>query len=76
MAAETNTDQAASWRGDLGAPDKLETRLGTMTFAYGAPTPETVSNAYDQLERRTNAGPLWFRPHDRQRAVELFEQEA
>jgi hypothetical protein len=50
MSAEANTDQAASWRGDLGAPDKLETRLGTMTFTDGAPTPETVSNAYDQLD--------------------------
>jgi hypothetical protein len=50
MSAETTSDQAASWRGDLGAPDTLETRLGTMTFNDGAPTPETVSNAYDQLD--------------------------
>ena len=49
MSTQANADQAASWRRDLGAPDKLETRLGTMTFADGAPTPDTVSNAYDQL---------------------------
>jgi hypothetical protein len=50
MSTEANTDQASNWRRDLGAPDKLETRLGTMEFVDGAPTPETVSNAYDQLD--------------------------
>jgi hypothetical protein len=50
MSTQANTDQAASWRRDLGAPDKVDTRLGTMTFVDGAPTPETVSNAYDQLD--------------------------
>jgi hypothetical protein len=50
MSTQANADQAASWRRDLGAPDKVDTRLGTMTFVDGAPTPETVSNAYDQLD--------------------------
>jgi hypothetical protein len=49
MSTEITTNEPASWRRDLGAPDKLETRLGTMEFVDGAPTPETVTNAYDQL---------------------------
>ena len=40
----------SSWRSDLGAADRLETRLGTMSFLDGAPTRETVENVYDQLD--------------------------
>jgi hypothetical protein len=50
MSTHANANQPESWRRDLGAPDNLETRLGTMAFTDGAPTQETVSNAYDQLD--------------------------
>lgn len=39
----------SSWRSDVGTPDRLETRLGTMTFVDGAPTPETAAVVYDQI---------------------------
>ncbi len=50
MSNQTHGDETPSWRSDLGTPDRLETRLGTMTFIDGAPTPETVENVYDQLD--------------------------
>ena len=46
----SRADESSSWRSDLGASDQLETRLGTMTFVDGAPTPETVENVFDQLD--------------------------
>ena len=44
------SNEPSSWRNDLGAPDRFETRLGTMDFVDGAPTPETVENVYDQFD--------------------------
>ena len=46
----SHADDPSSWRSDLGVADRLETRLGTMSFVDGAPTPETVTNVYDQLD--------------------------
>src|SRR4030095_2536597 len=34
----------------LGAPDKIETRLGTLEFKDGAPSRETVRKVYDTLD--------------------------
>ena len=49
MSNQPRTDEAQSWRSDLGTRDQLETRLGTMKFVDGAPTAETVEIVYDQL---------------------------
>jgi hypothetical protein len=34
----------------LGAPDKVETRIGTLEFKDGVPTDETASRVYDTLD--------------------------
>jgi hypothetical protein len=34
----------------ISAPDKVETRLGTLEYKDGVPTPATVQNAYDNLD--------------------------
>jgi hypothetical protein len=49
MAADP-ANEAKTWRKDLGVADRLQTRLGTMEFLDGAPTPETVTNTYNQLD--------------------------
>jgi hypothetical protein len=33
----------------IGTPDKVETRIGTLEFKDGAPSPETVAKIYDNL---------------------------
>ena len=43
-----NTDE--STRQVLGAPDQLETRLGTLGFVDGVPNRETVETVYDHLD--------------------------
>jgi hypothetical protein len=34
----------------LVTPDKVETRIGTLEFKDGAPTPETMQKVYDHLD--------------------------
>lgn len=34
----------------MSAPEKVETRLGTLDFTDGAPSPETAAKIYDQLD--------------------------
>ncbi len=34
----------------ITTPDKMETRIGTLEFFDGAPSPETVELAYDNLD--------------------------
>jgi len=34
----------------IGAPDKVETRIGTLEFKDGAPSKDTVSKVYDTLD--------------------------
>ncbi len=34
----------------LGAPDKIETRVGTLEFKNGAPTAETAQTVFDTLD--------------------------
>jgi hypothetical protein len=33
----------------ISAPDKVETRLGTLEYTDGIPTPDTVQKMYDNL---------------------------
>ncbi len=43
-----NADE--SLRRVLGAPDQLETRLGTLSFVDGVPSAETAETVYDHLD--------------------------
>jgi len=36
--------------GEIMTPDAVETRIGTLTFVDGVPTPETTRLAYDHLD--------------------------
>ena len=38
------------FRETLGAPDRLDTRLGALTFADGVPSDETAERVYDHLD--------------------------
>lgn len=44
------SQDAERFRDTVGTRDRLDTRMGAMTFVDGAPTPETVENVYDQLD--------------------------
>lgn len=35
---------------EITTPDKVETRIGTLEFFDGVPTPETAAKAYDQID--------------------------
>ena len=39
-----------TFRETLGAPDRLDTRLGALTFADGVPSDETAERVYDHLD--------------------------
>jgi len=44
------SQDAERFRETLGAPDRLDTRLGALTFADGVPSDETAARVYDHLD--------------------------
>ena len=49
MASETGAGQVAD-RTVLGTPDRLDTRVGALTFTDGVPSDETAERVYDHLD--------------------------
>ncbi len=41
----------------ITTPPNVETRIGTLEFLDGVPTPETTQKAYDQLDHSTFGPP-------------------
>ena len=47
----------------FAAPDTIETRLGTLTYEHGFPTPETTRSVWDELDyQRAVQAYLWAYP--------------